>query len=514
MASTKWTCSVDSNKTATLMCDMDDGIHAPYTVPVKLRGVCYSPCPMNGSNKYAPGIGDWYWDTFNVNSTTISGWQDLWARDWPNLDALNVNTLRVYCMLSRQLPEGGGVPKPWNSGHLFTHKNFLDKCWGAGVSPQSRRIKFVLVGIPMPDVMLWKDKYDEQPAAVKDYWINVLRETAQQVGQHPAVMGFTIQNEQDGASVCYDDPELADFWWGQVEAFAKIVKEVAPDKLVGMATHDDPNIPRKAVPYMERCAHIDYWGVNTYQTVNFDDVFGPYAQISGPALKPVILTEYGLPATTRRNPDDPGSIYDDATTAEKTAKVIGKVAPLAFTNPLSLGMYYFEYCDEWWNQPEAPNIYTWWSGPKNTGFPNGYWDNDGFGLYSIRRGPGLKPSDNPWDKDRNGPRKPIDVHTQRTATFATMANIFDAFADNLYVVNYGPGTLTKFVGPKDRAANPALKIAVGPSSFRTVSPWQVNGGPPWQVTENPTGPYLSDTNVTKLPAVIAFEPNYLTAVAY
>jgi hypothetical protein len=57
-------------------------------------------------------------------------------------------------------------------------------------------------------------------------------------------------------------------------------------------------------------------------------------------------------------------------------------------------------------------------------------------------------------------------------------------------------------------------VTVGPASFTTVAPQQVTGGPPWQVTENPTGPYLSDTNVTKLPAVIAFEPNYLTAVAY
>ena len=487
MASTKWTCSVDSNQTATLMCDMDDGVHPRYSFPVKLRGVCYSPCPMNGSNKYAPAIGDWYWDSFKAGPVTISGWQDLWARDWPNLDALNVNTLRVYCMLSRQLPAGGGVPDPWDGGQLFTHKNFLDKCWGARVSPQSR--KFVLVGIPMPDTMLWKDKYDQQPDKVKNYWINVLRETAQQVGQHPAVMGFTIQNEQDGASVCYDDPVMAKFWWGQVEAFAKIVKEVAPDKLVGMATHDDPNIPLKAASYMATCTHIDYWGVNTYQTVNFDAVFGPYAKVDAAALKPVILTEYGLPATTRRDPNDPGSIYDDAATAEKTAKVIGEVVPQAYANPLSLGMYYFEYCDEWWNQPEAPNIYTWWSGPANPGFPNGYWDNDGFGLFSIRRGPGLKPSDSPWGD--NGPRKPIDVHTKRQATFDTMANVFSAVADNLYIVNYGPYALVKFVGPSDRTKNPALKVAVGPASFTTVTTQQVGGGFPWQVTQNPTGPYLS-----------------------
>jgi len=87
-------------------------------------------------------------------------------------------------------------------------------------------------------------------------------------------------------------------------------------------------------------------------------------------------------------------------------------------------------------------------------------------------------------------------------------------ASKLVVVNYGASPLTKYVGPKDRTRDPALKITVGPTSFRTVTTGEVTGGPPWQVTENPTGPYLSDTNVASLPAVIAFEPGHLTAVAY
>jgi len=87
-------------------------------------------------------------------------------------------------------------------------------------------------------------------------------------------------------------------------------------------------------------------------------------------------------------------------------------------------------------------------------------------------------------------------------------------ANKLLVVNYGAGPLTKYVGPQDRTRNPALKITVGPKSFAEVTALDVTGGPPWQVTENPTGPYFSDTNVASLPAVITFEPGHLTAVAY
>jgi hypothetical protein len=89
-------------------------------------------------------------------------------------------------------------------------------------------------------------------------------------------------------------------------------------------------------------------------------------------------------------------------------------------------------------------------------------------------------------------------------------------AKNLYVVNYlTAGNLTKYVGPQDRdEEHPPFKVTVGPRSFKTVTTQQVTGALPWQVTANPSGPYLSATNVESLPAVIAFEPPHLTAVAY
>jgi hypothetical protein len=98
--------------------------------------------------------------------------------------------------------------------------------------------------------------------------------------------------------------------------------------------------------------------------------------------------------------------------------------PKAFQQPLCLGLYYFEFCDEWWNQPGSPNIYTWWGGTEASGFPNGSWDQEGFGLYSNRRGDNLKNNDPIWKN--NGPNMPIDVHTERKELTAQVSKAFSA----------------------------------------------------------------------------------------
>lgn len=425
MSTTRWTCSVDGSGTAALMCQTTEDGHPPgEPVPFKVKGVCYSPAPLNGSNKYAPALGDWYWDDFQAGNTTISGWETLWNRDFSPIHELGGNAVRVYCMLSRQLNGDGSFPNPWNSGHLFTHGTFLDDCFDKPTPPPDRRSAYALVGIPIPATMLWKQQYDNASQAEKDYWMNVLSETAQNLSQHPGVMGFTVQNEQDGADVCYNDPAMAAFWWGQVEKMAAAVKRVAPDKIVGMATHDDPNIPRKAASYMAQCPSIDFWGVNTYQTQTLSSIFDDYAALPPPARKAVLLTEFGMPATSHMSPNDASTIYEDGATRQKAAAVVDSVVPQAYQHPLCIGLYYFELCDEWWNQPEAPNIWTWWGGPSAPGLPNSYWDNDGFGLYSIKRGGGM-PNDSPtWDPATNGPALPIDDHTERTELTSALANIF------------------------------------------------------------------------------------------
>lgn len=430
---TRWECYMHTPTQARLGVAWHE-IHDPEptkAVPIVLKGVCYSPAPLNGSNAFAPAIGDWFWDGFTVDHTTISGWDALWQRDLDKIRKLGANTIRVYCMLSRQLMSNGAIPNPWDFGHLFTHKKFLDLCWNNGDNPL-----YVLVGIPLPATMFWKQQYQGDDSIVTKYWTNVLRETAKTVGTHPAVMGFTIQNEQDGADVCYNNVDYAKFWWGQAQKLATIVKDAAPTKLIGMATHDDPVIPGKAASYMAHCPNIDFWGVNTYQTKTFDPVFnriadvGPgYSGLKGAALKPVILTEYGFPATGHKDPDKLDSIYEDGGTRNKTAAVIGRMLPQAFKYPLCVGVYYFEYCDEWWNQPESRgNIWTWWGGPGDQGLPNGYWDNEGFGLYSIRRGDGLHNNDPIWDSAKNGPKTPIDVHTERKELTAKVQDAYSSIS--------------------------------------------------------------------------------------
>lgn len=426
MTTTQWTCGVDGSGKATLLCQITENGKPSNPFPVKLKGLCYSPAPMNGSNKFAPALGDWYWDDFNAGGTVIHGWSPLWQRDLPAMRRIGANSIRVYCMLSRQLNGNGTFPQPWNSGHLFTHGRFLDWCFNTTAPPLDRHSKYVLVGIPVPATMLWKEQYDRASDAEKTYWMNVLAETAASMAQHPGVVGFTVQNEQDGADVCYNNTAWADFWWGQIEKMAAIVKKAAPDKLVGMATHDDPNIPRKAAAWMAKCPSVDFWGVNSYQTQTLDSIFGDYGRLTGSARKPVLLTEWGMPATSHRDPNNRGSIYEDPNTRKKAGDVLARMVPQAYGHPLCIGLYYFEYCDEWWNEPGAPNNYTWWGGPSAPGLPNGYWDNEGFGLFSIKRG-GSLPNNAPiWDAKANGPALPIDVHYERSELTAILAKIFQS----------------------------------------------------------------------------------------
>ena len=428
VGTTKWKVAVDTSVPNQPSATLSLSVNGGNFQPLKTKGICYSPCPLNGSNKYAPNIGDWFWDSY---SGPITGWEALWQRDLPNIRALGANTLRIYSILSRQLTYQGGFPNPWDSGHLFTHTSFLDMCWNGGTDPL-----YVLVGIPLPQAMFWKSDYSNISQEEKTFWEKVLAETTNQVGSHPAVLGFVIQNEHDSNVVTYPNSNQSNkddviFWWSQVQKLALIAKENAPDKLVGMAVHDDPNIPGKAAPYMATCPSIDYWGVNTYQPKSFNSIFDGipgepgYAYLNGAALKPVILTEYGFPSTTRSDELKPLEIHSTEATQENVASIVKDMIPQAFQQRLCLGVYYFEYCDEWWSQDgytvntnpptplKPPNIYTWFGGASAPGFPNGYWDQEGFGLYSIQRGGDLPNDAAIWDQPNNRPTQPIDVHTPR-----------------------------------------------------------------------------------------------------
>ena len=437
-----WTATVDvASTTAKLTVTRTDN---NSTSSFRIRGICYSPAPMNASNGFGPGLGDWYWNTLRdpQNPTTVWAytWESIWARDLDNLRALGINCIRVYSMLYKQIGDHGEIPtkEQYDIAQAFTHKKFLDLCWNNGKNPI-----YVIVGIPMNPLLYRKDA---DTTAIQYYWEHVLVDTAKDLEKHPAVLGFTVGNEVDAPGYTWDpnnpDSPNVQYWWHQLEVYAQMAKTAAPNKLVGIANHDFGDVLVKyAASYMAQCTSLDFWGVNSYQTENFHSVFGTnglmgYNQLTGVALKPVILTEWGLPATGHHDPNNRFSIYSDTTTETKTATVVAKVLPKAYQAPLCAGVTYFEYCDEWWKQ-DQPNgvpaiLYKWYGGTLNTGFPNDYWDDEGFGVYSIERAgyDGTNPDVRKitpyfqWNvPPYNGPYQP-DVLTERTPLFDAIQTTF------------------------------------------------------------------------------------------
>lgn len=490
---TKWQCSVvesAAGPVASLTVTTDDSTVSQF----RIKGVCYSPCPIGGSNNNAPGIGDWFWDTYTSGSTTITSWEQTWANDLPKIKALGVNTIRVYCMLSKQLPD------KWNTKTIYTHQKFLDACYAHGI--------FVLVGFPLPTQMFDKG---QTPIPDATWWQKNLQQTVSALGVHPAVMGFVIANEVDNGAVdTYGPSSKKKYWWSQVEAMAKIAKKAAPDKIIGIANHDDPGICTHCAAEMADCTSIDFWGVNTYQPQSFSSVFGGsgfsngYAKLTGAALKPVILTEYGFPSTSRitANTLNPAEIISTTETQQNVANVLNIMMPQAYAEQLNLGVCYFEYCDEWWNQsgytiaanttcpaasgPNAPNggsggnftppdDYTWYGGPIACGFPNYYWDNEGFGLYSVAVGSGRNPS-NPWDSSTNAPATPLDTRTPRAPVISSVTNF------------YGLSLLSGFVTAVTQQSDGTAQVTINSNEY---------GRPPAQRTAGSLNNYFySPGNLT------------------
>ena len=454
--------SVPGHPVATL------GLDTPGFQPqqVRLKGVCYSPVPIGGSTNFSPNIGDFFWDTFKVDQDrfTVNGWDALWRRDLDRLRAMGVNCIRLYSVLSHHYFDDGKIPDPDSpqfKERLRGHKNFLDACFDKNDRPM-----YVLVGLPLPSCMLWKEQYDAKDfqAAVK-FWNYVAVDTVRQVADHPAVLGFTLFNELADGAHSLDDPVKASFFWGQVQTIARQVKAVAPHKLVGFGLHDNPNFTGSTgKQYLATLSSVDFYGVNTYQHETVEPVFGPtaagvgYRGLTGGALKPVIITEWGMPATTRGSLVDPRSITTDASTIEKTAECIDLMVPKIFAEKLCLGLFYFEYCDEWWKQnirfstikalgpayagwidkikPDDRKddglfgaVYIHWGGPPNSNFPNGFWDEAGFGLYGVVRGQGVPLINEPYGPavdNSIGPALPIDTHMARARMIEVLTKCYTA----------------------------------------------------------------------------------------
>jgi len=429
----------------------------------KIKGITYSPSPVGYDASTGQALGDLFWDSYKTedNGTTIWNWYSLWgdghlegtaydARDdLGKIKALGVNTVRVYAMISRQLvPVNGQNPPPPESGHQYTHSQFLSKLAEKGL--------YALVDIPMPDTVYWKNKYDAAQANKTNdvaFWESVLEETVTELKDNPAVMGFDIMNEHDGdttAFVAGNGPATAktDFFYYQSIKYAKKVKEIAPDKLVGWAIHENPELIYWASnhqftagdlagkTYFEELAKVfDYWGVNTYHADDLNAVLGsspPAGQYTYPTLpadikKPVIFTEFGWPTSGRVDDQTGGDIMISDLTRTRTGDTITKMYGQAYDTEayksIFAGAFFFSYSNEWWKSGDAS---TWNKTPNqipNT-FPNFFWDEEGFGLYSVSEIGKKDPVAGPWCLSSNAPCLPYDTLVEDKPASTKLAEFY------------------------------------------------------------------------------------------
>ena len=136
------------------------GIHIDGQL-FKVKGIAYSPVPIGESVNFPP-FGDYF----------TADYVYIWSRDLPALQAMGVNTLRLYS---------------WNA--TADHRPFLDAC-------QQFNLKILVTHyVPPVDSTL-------NPAntpAKRDAIIASFANDVQSIGDHPAILAWSFGNELNGA---------------------------------------------------------------------------------------------------------------------------------------------------------------------------------------------------------------------------------------------------------------------------------------------------------------------------
>jgi hypothetical protein len=490
-STTTWSVARDHR---TILLSVDHGRAAPFVI----KGVDYSPRPINDSSLAGPG-SDYFWGDPAHLTYELIWTRDVWGSsyndsqiDLPDgaIRQLGANSVRTYAWW-KWIPRTpadyakwrtldwsvgprirfGDTSAPAGFAAYPAHDGgdqFLDLCWNNGINPI-----YVVIGISVdpwtgfpstnPNSAQW---HDEQAYLAKTTeWL------ARRYGYHPAVLGFAIGNETNIPFARGTDRYLE--YWNYLNRLGEIVEHYAPGKLTMSAFEDypwgqapmllkplvafkDPATAKPGAPTSPVCVDmngarpsidcastnrrraypadvyaLDVWGFNSYRKPDSEDIAnfkhwiveGRYtAGLGGEHValnrkpKPVILTEWGAPASMRtrsgRPPLPPNPDWVGVTPAEpgkfhsapgyRAAKLIEQIgndiygahSRISTTGGGILsGGYIFELQDEWWKEDQRDSA-TWSShdttkqistfsfGEPGSGF-DGYWDEEWFGLMST-----------------------------------------------------------------------------------------------------------------------------------
>ncbi len=344
--------------------------------PFFLKGVCYSPTPISYAT-FTPQIGDWFYDQCAV----------LWRAQQPNdrgdlrtMSGLGVNHLRTYFWWNWQWPTNDATDwvlrRGWKDAGAptFNHTAFLDECAKYGI--------FVMIGLAVDSGNIFDGPLENRPAFLELYK-DTAREIGRLYGQHPAVMGLCVGNEQNQPG----RNTRPDFWEGLAQMSAAF-KQNAPDKVTMVAFQNDPALLDTIVagtplPQIFK-ASFDIYGFNIYGDLsstlaNFKSKV--ITANGGKDALPLIVSEWGVGGGVNyENPkySDPafdfpktrqtsggasvpigpleGPPYGIALSRECTAAELeGKTRDLTTyfgqitaNQDFVVGSEYFAWSDEWW----------------------------------------------------------------------------------------------------------------------------------------------------------------------
>ena len=311
---------------------LGDGPPAPFFA----RGINYEPTQIGGSQDFPP-----FGDFFYTNGPNT--WAPLWTRDIGMLRAMAVNSVRVYGtwkwepgflsgarsrdglaaywkQLDFTVATQGDAPfcEPGNPSALSyphpDHTEFLDRMWNNGVRPI-----YVWIAVALPKLMFDPDLDPTRRENLIQFYKYTARWLAQRYGNHPAVIGFVMGNEVD------DDADTAtSFFWETLNDFNALIKASAPSKLTMAVFTDGPDAfaTIKDAPLAgltgPKVFKLDVLGDNPYNNpadpgneyARFRDGFVNCTTPAGtPCLKPLLLTEFGTPASAHAALADPTLAY-------------------------------------------------------------------------------------------------------------------------------------------------------------------------------------------------------------
>lgn len=372
---------------------------------VFLAGVCYAPTPA-GAATYKPGIGDWF----------APPWNGIWERDMPLMKAMGINNLRTYFFWAWTPPDD---MRTWEAvtsqPPSFDHTAFLDAAAANGI--------YVTIGIALDGGNIF-DNGD--PSLGQDYlsfYTATAAKLAELYGNHPAVMGFCLGNEQNNRSRIV----RASFWDG-LAGMAQAVRQKAPGKLVMFAMqNDNPNMftatitgSNLSVPY--RFAQIfDIWGINIYAGMaNTLSNYAAYVANNSDTQRPLIVSEWGVPGGVNvpagaAGPPDGTATARELTPEEFTNAINNNMKPdaeaMKARRSFVAGAQFFEWSDEWWKNGATP-VY------EQNASASPDWPEEWWGLYSIAP-VGRTAAEGPWNNAANQPFPPDELTARPTVAALT-----------------------------------------------------------------------------------------------